>query len=58
MPKEIRRHRDPLRKLKDKGVYSADTCGDLTGYQCIWLVTGYEAFREHLRTEHPEGEFK
>jgi hypothetical protein len=39
-------------------VYDVDTCGDITGYDCHWLITGQKAFEKHLRTEHPDGEHR
>lgn len=59
-PKEIRRHRkavdDALDSLKGKGVFAADTCGDLTGYPCNWVITDARKFAKHLKDVHPEGE--
>lgn len=45
------------RKL-EAAVYSIDTCGEITGYPCNWLITGPEAFEKHLKREHPEGEHR
>lgn len=42
----------------EKAVYSIDTCGDITGYRCNWLITGPDAFEKHLKREHPEGEHR
>ena len=39
-------------------VYNVDTCGDITGYDCHWIITGQKAFEKHLRTVHPDGEHR
>ncbi len=57
MSKEIRRHREALDALR-KAVFSADTCGDITGYDCHWVITSAKAFEKHLAEVHPEGEFR
>ena len=57
MAKEIRRHRKALDALR-RAVFSVDTCGDLTGYACNWLITGAKAFEKHLAEVHPEGEHR
>jgi hypothetical protein len=48
---------DPIKWLK-KAIYSVDTCGDITGYDCNWLITGAKAFEKHLAEQHPEGEHR
>ena len=54
MPKEIRRHKNPMKAL-EKAVFDADTCGDITGYKCSWVITSAKAFEKHLAEKHPEG---
>lgn len=42
----------------EKAVFSVDECGDITGYNCTWLITGSAAFEKHLKEKHPEGEYR
>lgn len=53
-----RAERRRAEKALEKAVYSIDTCGDITGYRCHWLITGPDAFEKHLKREHPEGEHR
>lgn len=49
--------KDPIKAL-EKAIYSVDTCGDITGYKCSWVITGPKQFEKHLAVEHPEGEYR
>lgn len=49
---------DALIKAMEKAIFSIDTCGDITGYDCAWLITSSRAFEKHLATVHPEGEHR
>ena len=45
-------------KALEKAIFSVDECGDITGYNCRWLITSSEAFEKHLKKVHPEGEHR
>lgn len=49
--------RSPLSKIA-QSAFGVDTCGDITGYKCSWLITSGKAFEKHLAEVHPEGEHR
>lgn len=54
----IRKRRRAEEKLRAAAQPWTDTCHDISGYRCTWVITSPAAFEKHLKEKHPEGEHR